>query len=123
MAITACSRVASMRSNAFGQDAAAPPIFAQLLADPDLLADAEHLFGVGRIVFDTTAWLTNAAAPDKETRPAAPSKLSDFHDTYRKMRPNESKGNALAALTGDIVRTLRDMTPFVAASNRDRLAG
>lgn len=106
-----------MRTNAFRKDAVAPPISVQLLADPDLLGDVEHLFRIESIAFDTNAWLTKDAAPDYETWPEALSKLSadghldranllqwaldglrrdltqrqlsGFHGFYRKMKPSE----------------------------------
>ncbi|MFA5965230.1 MAG: DUF6493 family protein [Sphingomonas sp.] len=108
-----------MRTGFYHKDEVVPPITAQLLADPDLLADVEGLFRVESIAFNTNAWLTKGAASDYETwteallklsadghldradllhwaldglkRDLKQNQLSGFHSFYKKMGPSEAE--------------------------------
>jgi hypothetical protein len=65
-----------MRTGFYNRREEVPPLSAQLLEDPDLLADVDGLFRVESIAFNTNSWLTKGAAAHYETWPDALAKLS-----------------------------------------------
>lgn len=125
-----------------------PPITAQLLADPALLADVEGLFRVETGAFDANTWLQANAAPDYEswtdalltlsadghldrarllrsaldglTRDFKQTQLSGFHRFYRQMAPTEVE---LLAHQRDYIDLLCHPVGHVVKFAIDMLAG